>query len=333
MTIHDSHFASKANRRLTMKKGLMLGMMTVGLLWAAPALADDVRTERVQFEKGATSARLEGTVVGYQSVDYLLGAAAGQEMSVRISADNRFLYFNVIDSSTEDALFVGSSAAEPNRWSGTLPSDGDYKVQVYLMRNEARRSGKAGYSLDISITTPSPVRSAAGADETVRGFDQVLSLQGITFHVSCPNEGSLNQLKIVPGGLEIDNSVITEEVDGSVTGAEVADINGDGSPEIYVFVNSAGSGAYGSLVAHSANNNKSLSPIYLPPLEDDAEHSKGYMGHDEFTVIENSLARRFPIYKEGDTNVNPTGGTRQLQYELVAGEATWQLQLVKSTSF
>ena len=171
------------------------------------------------------------------------------------------------------------------------------------------------------------------AADTVKGFDKLLKLQGITFHVTCPNDSSLNNLKIVPSGLETDNSVIIKkDIDGSVTSAEVADLNGDGSPEIYIFVNSAGSGSYGSLVAYSANNKKSLSEIYLPPLEDDSENSKGYMGHDEFTVIEDSLARRFPIYKKGNSNAKPTGGIRQLQYKLVAGEATWQLKLVKSTS-
>ena len=165
------------------------------------------------------------------------------------------------------------------------------------------------------------------------GFDKVLKLQGITFHVQSTNEGSLNQLTIIPSGLEIVNEVIKQEIDGSVTGAEVADINGDGSPEIYVYVNSAGSGSYGSLVAYSANNKKSLSGIYLAPLEDDKKNSVGYMGHDEFTIIENRFARRFPVYNEGDANCCPKGGTRQLQYKLVPGEATWQLKLVKSSTF
>ena len=165
------------------------------------------------------------------------------------------------------------------------------------------------------------------------GFDKVLKLQGITFHVQATNEGSLNQLTITPSGLENGNRVMKQEIDGSVTGAEVADINADGSPEIYVYVNSAGSGGYGSLVAYSANNKKSLSEIYLAPLEDDKKNSVGYMGHDEFTVIENSFARRFPVYKKEDSNANPTGGTRQLQYKLIAGEATWQLKLVNSTTY
>ena len=168
---------------------------------------------------------------------------------------------------------------------------------------------------------------------TSKGFDKVLKLEGITFHVQATNEGSLNQLTITPSGLSITNDVIKQEIDGSVAGAEIADLNSDGSPEIYIYVNSAGSGSYGSLVAYSANNKKSLSEIYLAPLEDDKKNSAGYMGHDEFAVVESSFARRFPIYKKEDSNANPTGGMRQLQYKLVPGEATWQLKLVNSTEF
>jgi uncharacterized protein len=164
-------------------------------------------------------------------------------------------------------------------------------------------------------------------------FDKIFSLQGITFHVVATNEGSINQLTITPSGLQIDNRVIKQEIDGTVTGAEIGDINTDGSPEIYVYVNSAGSGSYGSLVAYSANNKKSLSEIYLPPLEDDKINSVGYMGHDEFSLIENSFARRFPVYNEGDANCCPKGGIRQLHYKLVPGEATWQLKLANSATY
>ena len=158
-------------------------------------------------------------------------------------------------------------------------------------------------------------------------FDQTLELQGITFRVTCPNASSINDATIVPEGLEIDNSPITREVDGSVIGAEVADLDANGSPEVYVYVTSAGSGSYGSLLAYAANNRKSLSEIYLPPLEEDPEASSGYMGHDEFTALELRLGRRFPIYREGDTNAEPTGGTRQLQYRLEPGEAGWILRV------
>jgi hypothetical protein len=89
----------------------------------------------------------------------------------------------------------------------------------------------------------------------------------------------------------------------------------------------------GSLVAYAANDNKSLSEIYLPPLTEESEISKGYMGHDEFAVVEKTLVRRFPVYREGDVNADPTGGSRQLQYKLEPGEAGWTLQLDKRQDF
>ena len=164
-------------------------------------------------------------------------------------------------------------------------------------------------------------------------FNKELSLQNVQFAVKASNNGSINQLSITPSGLKISNDEINREIDGSVTGVEVADLNNDGSPEIYVFINSAGSGSYGSLVAYSVNNMKSMSEIYLPPIADDPINSKGYMGHDDFAILENTFAQRFPLYNEGDTNANPTGKTRQLNYKLKQGEASWILKLDKVEEF
>jgi hypothetical protein len=50
-------------------------------------------------------------------------------------------------------------------------------------------------------------------------------------------------------------------------------------------------------------------------------------------VVETSLVRRFPVYRSGDSNAKPTGGTRQVTYKLVPGEAMWQLKPVRSTQF
>lgn len=170
-------------------------------------------------------------------------------------------------------------------------------------------------------------QSSEGTPVNGASFDKTLELQGIRFRVTSANEGSINTLHIVPAGLEIDNSPIVRTIDGTVTGAEVADLNVDGSPEIYVYVTSAGSGSHGSLVAYSVNRRKSLSEIYLPPVSQDEVASKGYMGHDEFAVVESVLVQRFPVYRVTDTNAKPTGGTRQLQYKLVPGEAGWILKL------
>ncbi len=149
----------------------------------------------------------------------------------------------------------------------------------------------------------------------------------VSFRVSSSGGGSINRLTITPAGLAADNREVSMEVDGVVTGAEIADLDANGWPEVYVYITSAGSGSYGSLVAYAVNNGRSMSQVYLAPLSEDPRLAAGYMGHDEFALVENRLVRRFPVYLPGDSNNQPSGGTRQLQYRLSPGEAGWILSV------
>jgi hypothetical protein len=123
----------------------------------------------------------------------------------------------------------------------------------------------------------------------------------------------------------IDNTSIDVDVAGHVVGAEVADLNVDRSPELYVYVRGPAPEQRGTLVAVSANNRKSLSFINLPDLSTHTGASKGYQGHDDMAVVEGSFVRRYPLFA-GDPP-RPTGRTRQLQYKLARGEASWVLKL------
>jgi hypothetical protein len=133
------------------------------------------------------------------------------------------------------------------------------------------------------------------------------------------------ELTIQPVGLTIDNQIVSHKIEGVVMNAEVGDLNIDGYPEVLVYIQSAGSGSYGSVIGYSVNNGKSMSMIAdLPPVVENAEAGSGYMGHDEFAIVESALVQRFPIYLPGDSNAKPTGGTRQIQYKLKEGEALRQ---------
>ena len=164
-------------------------------------------------------------------------------------------------------------------------------------------------------------------------FKESLLLQGVSFYIQCPNQGSLNTLTITPSGLEGKNEPIILKIEGSVTNAEVEDLDANGFPEIYVYVRGAGSGSYGSLIAYACNQKKSLTPIFLPDLMEDKVNAKGYMGHDQFAVGEGSLLRRFPLYHQADSNNKPSGKNRQLQYKLKAGEAGWILRLDRTIDY
>jgi len=318
----------KEDRHRFFKDGLVVKILLICILAIfsfnpslSCAQSRDIQHHDVRFEKGSYGTVLNGQIKGHQIIDYRLRARAGQVMTVAFKPSNPSAYFNVLPPGSQDlALFVGSMGG--NHFKSPLPTDGVYTLRVYLMRNAARRHETAQYTLDVKIT---------GGDKNSAAtmFNQTLELYGIRFQVMSTNNGSLNTLLIVPTGLEIDNSPILQEINGRVIGAEIADLNCDGSPEIYVYVTSAGSGSYGSLVAYSANRRKSLSSIYLPPIMDNQAAKKGYMGHDEFAVVETTLVRRFPIYQQDDINAKPTGGMRQLQYKLIPGEAGWILKVDK----
>lgn len=158
-------------------------------------------------------------------------------------------------------------------------------------------------------------------------------LQGVSFEVGVSHQASSKTLRIQPRGLLKENNPIERNIKGTITAVEVADINVDDSPEVYVFMTLAGDSAYGSLIAYSANKKKSLTEIYLPPLDEDAMAFKGYRGHDEFQIVETSLARRFPVYQDQDTNDKPTGGMIEIQYKLKAGEGGWVLRMNRVDHF
>lgn len=125
--------------------------------WALAALAlatpihaqNSERTERVQFARGAVSKAIKGSIKGYAGVNYLVRANAGQKLTVTLKTSNASSYFNVTAPGAEAAMFVGSTSG--NSFTTTIPSGGDYKINVYLMRNAARRNEVANYTLTVGV--------------------------------------------------------------------------------------------------------------------------------------------------------------------------------------
>ena len=165
-------------------------------------------------------------------------------------------------------------------------------------------------------------------------FSRVLNLQDVGFNISSIEKDGKNTLTIFTFGLKEREYNETFNIDGEeVINAEVEDLNSDGSPELFIYTRSVGSGSYGNVYAFSVNNKNSMSAVYFQPTAENPKINKGYMGHDEFSLVENTLGQRFPIYKEGDTNAEPSGGTRQVSYRLVEGEAMRKLEVDKITEY
>ncbi len=128
-------------------------------------------------------------------------------------------------------------------------------------------------------------------------------------------EAEEGRLTVTPVGLE-QNDPFTMEIDGTPYEAEIGDITGDNQPEVAVYlVDDQGKG---SAQVFTVLGGRSMIQVNLPDISNNAEASEGYQGNDEWAMVENSLVRRFPI---------AGGGTKQIQYKVVAGEAMPQLQV------
>ena len=125
------------------------------------------RQERIAFAKGASSATIKGQLKGGADVDYVVRAAAGQTISVTLKASNRSNYFNVLPPGSADVAMHVAQDDQP--YTGMLPTDGDYVIRVYLMRNAARRNEASDYTLTVSITGKALAPLPASKDALLPG--------------------------------------------------------------------------------------------------------------------------------------------------------------------
>jgi hypothetical protein len=121
------------------------------ILCSSLALArDEIIKKDVVFKPGATSATLQGSVKGHQSIDYLVRANAGQYMVVNLKPGNSSTNFNVLPPGSEEAIFIGSTSG--TSFKGNLPKDGVYTVRVYLMGAASEEQRSIPFTLGISVT-------------------------------------------------------------------------------------------------------------------------------------------------------------------------------------
>lgn len=154
-------------------KLLLACVMAGSLLGTTPASAKvDIRREQIQFEKGTSRATITDKIRGDQIVDYQLRASVGQSMVTILKPSNLSAYFNILPPGSDVAIFVGSSSG--NRFEAELPADGVYTIRVYLMRNAARRSETANYTLEVGISGGSKTAAAAEKKAEISSITETL---------------------------------------------------------------------------------------------------------------------------------------------------------------
>lgn len=134
-----------------------------------------------------------------------------------------------------------------------------------------------------------------------------------TFTVAATDSGAVRdvQIKAYRGELLLTNFRIS--VDGAVAGVEVADLDNNRFPELYVYSNSDGSGSFGRVYGWQFLPERKVD---ITPVNWRLTTVNGYMGHDSLWVEQRILCRKYPVYRPGDANAEPTGGVRMMRYQL-----------------
>jgi hypothetical protein len=132
----------------------LVAALAVLLCLSGLAAADEVVRERLSFRPGTVSTAVSDRIRGYEVHDYVVGARAGQMMTVSFRSSNAAASFNVTAAGTDSAIFIG--AVEGTEFSEVLPSGGDWVVRVGMVRAAARRGEVADYRLRVTVTGGRP---------------------------------------------------------------------------------------------------------------------------------------------------------------------------------
>jgi hypothetical protein len=143
----------------------LTGWVQGQFLTEAPCANSDHPTHQLAIGPKALSVR--GSIKGSQSADYQIHALAGQTLTVTLTARHPQAYFNLLPSGTLEAMFVGSNMG--NKATVVIPMDGEYTLQVYLMRAAARRGAASTFTLTAGLQGQPLPAIASSKDALVPG--------------------------------------------------------------------------------------------------------------------------------------------------------------------
>lgn len=179
---------------------------------------------------------------------------------------------------------------------------------------------KQATSTPISVSTTTPTKT-------------ITTKTGKVIHIkeTNPDGESLSTITITTEGFASNTPITFER--NKLTDFFLADLNKDNFDELIIITTSAGSGSNSDLDVFTTAKDAGLTKITVPQIQEEDSvkggNFEGYMGHDSFSVTNGILSREYPIYLATDTNDNPTGGKRKLNYSLTEKNAMYTLSLAK----
>src|SRR5260370_36494829 len=105
------------------------------ILSSLVSVAAQSNPQRIRFARGHSSTTIRGRIAGFDTKDYVVGASAGQEMTLRLKSSNPGAFFVIytINGRATDMI-------ETTEWSQRLSESGEDLLRVLMIRSAVRRN-------------------------------------------------------------------------------------------------------------------------------------------------------------------------------------------------
>ena len=188
-----------------------------------------------------------------------------------------------------------------------------------LMSCDANEASTSSNDLEPAGTETS--KPASGADPNTPITEKRFEGKGITYILREDKSlgESVSRITILATDSTHTDSLNLGDKDPVQSGL-LADLDENDHDELYLVTRSAGSGTYAHIFGFMRDEENKLAAIEVPQVgpSDQTQGKKfeGYMGHDSVHVDGHSLVRKYPVFRPGDTNDNPSGGMKEIRYTL-----------------
>lgn len=117
--------------------------MTFLVIGSIPAVGQQEHTRNVKLSRGQTTLMINGRIEKGSYDNYVIRLRAGQKLSVRVTSEDKSVYFMVTPAGKRGRAL--NSPQEATEWIGAAPQTGDYMVHVGSVKEEA------GYKLELAL--------------------------------------------------------------------------------------------------------------------------------------------------------------------------------------
>lgn len=122
----------------------------IALLFSLSFCEETTIKNSIVFDKSGKTSTIKGKVKGYDTAVYTFEGKTAQKLKVHFNGDTKSSnYFNILPPGEETYLF--NSSISGDTYIGNLPRTGEYRIVVYLMRNDARRNKIANFSFTAQL--------------------------------------------------------------------------------------------------------------------------------------------------------------------------------------